>query len=392
MSYKILTLNKISPEGLKNFNGNYAVSDGENTPDAILVRSAKVATDNYDGLLAVARAGAGVNNITIGEATKKGVCVFNTPGANANAVAELVMTMMGFAARNIGESLDYTATLVSEESDEVISKAVEANKSNFRGFELKGKKLAVIGLGKIGVLVSNYAIDHGMEVNAYDPWPTIGNVHYLNSKVNICGNFNDAINDAELITVHVPLSDKTRDLVGSDELELVKDGCILLNFARDGIINDDAIEEGIKSGKVAKFVTDFPKKRFLNNKNVISTPHLGASTSESEENCAVMAVNQLSEYLEFGTVTNSVNFPIIEAPVQKSTKSRIIVITEDIPNMIANITKVIGETGLNIVSFSNESNGKIGYNIIDLDTAVEESVVSSINSLGNIIKVRLIQF
>ena len=392
MNYKIKVVNKISPKGLNLLGNTFEINEDTSNPDAILVRSAKVDTNEYSDLLAVGRAGAGVNNITVEQATENGICIFNTPGANANAVAELVFTMLGYGARNIGKSIEYVQNLQTENEDAVISQKVEANKSNFKGFELTGKKLAVIGLGKIGVLTSNYGIYNDMEVFSYDPYPTVSNVHHLDSRVQIVNTLQDALSSADVVSVHVPLNDHTKNLIGEQEINLTNTGSILMNFARDGIYNDDAIEKSLNSERISKYISDFPKKRFLTLDNAINLPHLGASTSESEENCAIMISQQVKDYLQYGNITNSVNFSNIVVPLQNSVKNRLIVINKDIPNMIAHITKIIGEAKLNIQSLSNESNGKIGYNIIDIDTIFPQSVFNNIKALDHIIKIRLLSF
>ena len=392
MPFKIKTLNNISQQGLKLFGDNYAVAGDMSSPDAVLVRSAIVDTDEIPSMLAIARAGAGVNNISIDKATEKGVCVFNTPGANANAVAELVFIMLGIAARKIHKSLEFSQALSGEADDKAISEKVEKGKANFSGFELQGKTLAVIGLGKIGVLVSNAGLQHGMKVIGYDPFPTVANVHLLNPRVDIAHKLDDVISQADVISVHVPLSDKTRHLISEAQLKQAKNGVILMNYARKGIYDDAAVVAALDSGKVSHYINDFPSKALLGRPNVICTPHLGASTAESEENCAVMAVNQLRNYLEFGIVANSVNFPIIEVYPEDSTRTRVVVINKDVPNMIAQITQVIGKAGLNIVSFTNASNGKIGYNIIDLDKDLPEPLVETIKGIDNVVKVRVLRF
>jgi D-3-phosphoglycerate dehydrogenase / 2-oxoglutarate reductase len=392
MPFKIKTLNNISQQGLKLFGDNYAVGGDTPSPDAVLVRSAIVDTDEIPSMLAIARAGAGVNNISIEKATEKGVCVFNTPGANANAVAELVFIMLGIAARKIHKSLEFSQALAGEADDKAISEKVEKGKANFSGFELQGKTLAVIGLGKIGVLVSNAGLQHGMSVIGYDPFPTVANVHLLNPRVEIAHKLDDVIAQADVISVHVPLSDKTRNLIGEAQLKKAKNGVILMNYARKGIYDDAAVIAGLDSGKVSHYINDFPSKALLGRPNVICTPHLGASTAESEENCAVMAVKQLRNYLEYGVVANSVNFPITEVYPEDSTRTRVIVINKDVPNMIAQITQVIGKAGLNIASFTNASNGKVGYNIIDLDKDLPEPLVETIKGIGNVVRVRVLRF
>jgi D-3-phosphoglycerate dehydrogenase len=392
MPFKIKTLNNISQQGLKLLNDGYAVSPSEAEPDAVLVRSAVVDTDEIPSMLAIARAGAGVNNISIDKATEKGVCVFNTPGANANAVAELVFIMLGIAARKIHKSLEFSQSLSSEADDKAIGEKVEKGKSQFSGFELQGKTLGVIGLGKIGVLAANAGLQHGMTVIGYDPFPTVANVHFLNPKAEIAHKLDDILARADVLSVHVPLSDKTRNLIGAAQLAKAKNGVILMNYARKGIYDDAAVIAALESGKVSNYITDFPTKALLGRSNVICTPHLGASTAESEENCAVMAVNQLRNYLEYGVVVNSVNFPITEAFPESSTRTRLAVINKDVPNMIAQVTQVVGAAGINIGSFTNASNGKIGYNIIDLDTDVPDSVVASIKAIPNVIRVRVLRF
>jgi D-3-phosphoglycerate dehydrogenase / 2-oxoglutarate reductase len=391
MAFKIRTLNNISPQGLKIFGEAYQVAPDIASPDGVLVRSAQVDTDEIPGMLAIARAGAGVNNITIDKATEKGICVFNTPGANANAVAELVFIMLGISARKIHKSLEFTSSLASEADDKAISEKVEKGKSNYTGFELAGKTLSVVGLGKIGVLVANAGIEHGMNVVGYDPFPTVTNIHYLNPKVEIAHKLDEVIGQADVLSVHVPLSDKTRNLIGEAQLRKAKSGVILMNYARKGIYDDTAVMAALDSGKVAAYITDFPSKALIGKSNVICTPHLGASTAESEENCAVMAVKQLKNYLEYGIVSNSVNFPIIEVFPESSTRTRLVVINRDVPNMIAQITQVIGKAGVNIQSFTNASNGKVGYNIIDLDTDLGELLVDTIKKIDNVVRVRVLR-
>lgn len=392
MAFKVKTLNNISAQGLKLFGESYSVGGEEGSPDALLVRSAQVDTDAFDSILAVARAGAGVNNISIDKATEKGVCVFNTPGANANAVAELVFIMLGLCARNIHRSLEFSQSLAGESDDKVLNEKVEKGKSRFVGFELAGKTLGVIGLGKIGVLVANAGLQHGMDVIGYDPFPTLGNVHLLKPQAELAHRLEDVLKKADVISVHVPLSEKTRHLISGPQLAAAKNGVILMNYARKGIYDDAAVLEGIEAGKVGAYVTDFPHKSLLGREKVLCTPHLGASTAESEENCAVMAVTQMKNYLEFGVVTNSVNFPIVETFPAGATQTRLVVINKDIPNMIADITKVLGGAGVNIQSMTNASNGKVGYNIIDLETGVPEGLVAAIRDLPNVLRVRVLSF
>lgn len=389
--YSVKTLNKISSKGIALFGKNYSVGDGENNPNAILVRSAQVDTDLFSNdLLAVARAGAGVNNITIDKASLKGVCVFNTPGANANAVAELVFTTLGIALRNIHKSLAWIASLAGKE-DKEISEAVEKNKSMFVGSELAGKTLGVVGLGKIGVLVANGAIGRGMNVIAYEPYPSVGNMLMLNNTVSVTQSLDEVIAASDVLTVHVPFMPATKGLLNETNLANFK-GSYLLNFARNGIVSEQGINSFLQKNKNNIYLTDFPSKADLSNSQVISFPHLGASTEEAEENCATMAVEQLKDYLEFGIIHNSVNFPTLDSRPAASTKNRIIVINNDVPNMIAGISKVFGDAHINISRFKNESNGKIGYNIIDIDTPVTDALVEDLKKIEQVIRVRVISF
>jgi D-3-phosphoglycerate dehydrogenase len=389
--YSVKTLNKISAKGTSLFGKNYSVGDLENNPQAILVRSAQVDTDSFSNdLLAVARAGAGVNNITIEKASTKGVCVFNTPGANANAVAELVLTALGIALRNIHKSLAWIGGLQTKE-DKEISEAVEKSKSVFVGGELAGRTIGVIGLGKIGVLVANGAIGRGMKVIAYEPYPSIANILMLNSTVKVTQNLDEIIAVTDILTVHVPFLSTTSGLLNEANLANFG-GTYLLNFARNGIISETGVSTFLAKNKNNTYITDFPNKADLANEQVISFPHLGASTEEAEENCATMAVEQLRDYLELGIVRNSVNFPDLESTPSVDIKSRIVVINNDVPNMIALISKVFGDADINIHSFKNESNGKIGYNLIDLGATVPQGLIDSLKKIEHIIRVRVIKF
>ncbi len=390
--YKIQTLNNISQQGLKLFSGDYSVTSENGTPDALLVRSALVDAEGYPTVQCIARAGAGVNNITIDKATERGICVFNTPGANANAVAELVFTMLGMSARRVMQGIEFTNALASEDDDKALNEKVEKGKSRFSGFELMGKTLAVIGLGKIGVLVANAGIRRGMHVIGYDPFPTLTNAHALDSRVEMSHKLDEVVRAADVISVHVPLAEQTRGLIGAKQLATAKDGVILLNYARKGIYDDAAVLTALDAGKVQSYITDFPTRALLAHDKVVCTPHLGASTAESEENCAVMAVKQVRNYLEYGVVNNSVNFPVVEVFPQESTRTRIIVINRDVPNMIAHVTKLVGDAGLNIQSFTNESNGKVGYNIIDLEQDLPSGLEESLAKIANVIRVRVLKY
>lgn len=392
MAITVKTMNKISPKGLSLLGDAYDVSEDHATPEAIIVRSAKVNTDEFDGLLAVARAGAGTNNVTVAEAADKGICVFNAPGANANAVAELVFTGLGMAVRNVPAALAFADTLKSWDDDAAMNKEMEGKKSSFSGIELTGRRMAVVGLGKIGVLVANAAAARGMSVVAYEPFPNAENMHMLAPTVEYVAEIGAALDGAEFVSAHVPLLDATKGLLNKESLSVVADGCIVANFARGPVVDNSSIIELLDSGKVAKYVNDFPTKELLAHSGCICLPHLGASTGEAEENCATMVVEQLKDYMQYGIVKNSVNFPTVGAYPAPSVKTRIIVINKDVPNMIADITKAIGDAGLNIHAFKNESNGKVGYNMIDIESEVAAEVISTLESIANVIRVRVINF
>ena len=388
--YKIKTMNNISDKGLKLFDEKYEVSDSLNNPQAILVRSAPVDTDNFEDLLAVARAGAGVNNITIDKASAKGVCVFNTPGANANAVAELVMTVLGMAARNVHKAAAWVNNLDVNDPD--LATTVEKGKKKFAGFELTGKTLGVIGLGKIGVLVANYARWKDMKVIAYEPYPNAANMHLLSNKVTVVSDLESVIAASDFLTVHVPfIKGVTENLLNAKNLASFK-GSYIMNFARGGIVEMDTVYAMLDSGKLEGYLTDFPDAKSIKHEKILCLPHLGASTEEAEDNCAQMAVEELKNYLEFGCVKNSVNFPALVDIPHPEVKSRVVVINEDVPNMIAEITKVIGGAGINISSFSNKSNGKIGYNLIDSESVIGDDIINVLSALPKVIKVRVIHF
>ncbi len=383
-------LNKISDKGLSLFGSGYQVSETVESPEAILVRSAKVDTDAYEGLVAVARAGAGVNNITIDKASAKGICVFNTPGANANAVAELVMTALGMAVRHVHKAIQWVQEL--DIYDPELHTIVEKGKSKFSGSELAGKTLGVVGLGQIGVMVANYARWKNMKVIAYEPYPSVSNMHKLSNVVTVVRDLNEVISQADFLTVHVPfIKGSTENLLNKENLAAFN-GRYILNFARDGIVNMDTVYSMLDSGKLDGYITDFPDARQIQHEKIICLPHLGASTDEAEENCAVMAVEQMKDYLEFGVVRNSVNFPALEDRPHQGVKSRVVVINQDVPNMIAEITKIIGSAGVNISSFSNKSNGKIGYNLIDTESVMDEGIIALLSELEKVIKVRVIHF
>ncbi len=387
----IRTLNKLSEDGLRMFGEGYDVGQDVPDPIALIVRSSRVQTDDYPNLLAVARAGAGVNNISVDSATEKGICVFNTPGANANAVAELVFTMLGVHARNVDKALDFVRPLVNRDNVRITA-LVEDEKSRFTGFELAGKTLGIIGLGKIGVLVANAGVERGMKVVGFDAFPTLANMHQLSRRVVIVRKTEEVLCQSDIVSVHVPLCKETTHLIGEQQIAQMKDGSVLLNYARERICNDVCVIQALLTGKLSAYLCDFPTQELLENDKVICTPHLGASTNESEEKCTLMAVRQLKSYIELGNVTNSVNFPTLEVSPHQSIVTRLAIVNRDVPNMIAKITGILGGAEINIRSFSNESNGKVGYNLVDIDREVPGNIVEMLWKCEGVLRVRVIHF
>ena len=387
--YRIKTINRIAPEGLALFGPNFLVSSDEARPHGIVVRSSPVDTDHYPTLLAVARAGAGVNNITVEKATEHGICVFNTPGANANAVAELLFTMLGTMVRHIHEGVEFCKELAGLE-DAAISEAVESRKSAFRGMELAGKTLGVIGMGKIGAMVANGGVQRQMRVVAFDPFPAIENIHALSYDVKLTRNLGSVLQQSDIVTIHVPLNQKTHGLVNREFIRQMKQGATLINYARGEIVEDEAVLAALDEEKLDGYITDFPNRKNLNHPRVLTSPHLGASTEESEENCACLAVSELKDFLEYGTISRSVNFPTVESIPSGSCHSRLIMINRDIPGMIGFASNIIGSNNINIASYINESNGLIGYNIIDVESPVSQEVIDKIESHQDVIRTRII--
>jgi D-3-phosphoglycerate dehydrogenase len=389
-TYRIKTMNAIAEEGLRLFSESFQVSKEESSPHGIVVRSAKVDVDAYPSLLAVARAGSGVNNITVDKATKNGICVFNTPGANANAVVDLVFPMIGVWMRHIYQGIEFCQTLVNIDPYKVPTE-IERRKSAFKGVEIAGKNLAVVGLGQIGVRLANGGVHRHMQVKGFDPTPGLDNVHQLMAEVTITRTLKGAIWDADIVSLHLPLISGTRHLVDADFIRKMKKGAILVNYARGPIVDEKAVIEALNDDYLSGYITDFPTAANIGHQKILTTPHLGASTSESEENCATMAVRELSAYLEYGNVANSVNFPNIESTPSAKVHSRLIVINRDVPGMIAFATKVISGYGLNIASYLNESNGKIGYNIIDVESKIPDSILGDVRKNQDVIRTRLIK-
>ena len=387
--YKIQTLNKISAIGLNNFpRDNYEIASEFQNPDAVIVRSfGMLEMDIPASVKSIARAGAGVNNIPIPKCTEKGIVVFNTPGANANAVKELVFAGMFLSARNLFDSMKWTES-VKGKGDEV-PKLVEKEKSKFAGSEIKGKTLGVIGLGAIGVMVSNDAIAMGMNVIGFDPYISVDNAWGLDSKVHKAISLDHLLSESDYITVHVPLTDGTRGMFNAEKFKLVKDGAVLLNFSRGGLINNADLKAAIETGKIKCHVTDFPEEELIGSKGIICLPHLGASTEEAEDNCAVMAVKQTKDFLETGNIKNSVNFPDCDLPF--SNKCRLIIANKNVPNMVGQITTRLAEKGINISDMINKHKGEIAYNIIDLDTVITDEQLAKIKAIDGIIMVRFLE-
>jgi D-3-phosphoglycerate dehydrogenase len=389
--YRVKIVNKIAPEGLALFDANYAVRADEPDPHGIVVRSSELDIGAYPALLVVARAGAGVNNINVAKATDLGICVLNTPGANANAVAELVFIMLGISARNIHQGMDFCQSLAGL-AEAAVKEKIESRKKEFRGFELAGKTLAVLGLGQIGLRVANAGIRHGMRVVGFDPFPALENIHQLSAEVVLARSLNELLAQAEILTLHLPLTDKTRGLVNGEMVNRLGDGAILVNYARGEIVAEEAVLAALAGGKLATYITDFPTAAVVGHPRILCSPHLGASTSESEEQCGRMAVGQLKAYLEYGTVGRSVNFPTVESIPAANVHTRLVMINRDVPGMIGFASQAIGASGINIASYLNESNGVIGYNLIDLESGIPDQVLALIKDHPGVIRLRTINY
>ncbi len=388
--FKIQTLNKIDAEGLKLMPlDNYEIASDIPSPDAVILRSFSMHDMELPATLkAVARAGAGVNNIPIDKCTEKGVVVFNTPGANANGVKELVVAGLLLSSRNITDAVNWAKTLIGK-GDEVPS-LIEKGKNNFAGQEIQGKTLAVVGLGAIGVHVANAAHAMGMRVIGYDPYMSVKQALQLSNQVKLVKGIQSLLSQADYITLNIPLTPETKDYINKEKFGMMKNGVRILNFARGGLVALDALSEAINAGKVACYVTDFPNEKTLQMKNVISIPHLGASTKESETNCAVMAVNQLKDFLEDGNIKNSVNFP--EAQMDRNGGVRILIANQNVPNMVSQISSVLASEGLNIDNMLNKKHENIAYNIIDVThSSVGDSLVSKLRAINGVFMVRIIQ-
>lgn len=389
--YKIQTLNKISPDGLALFpRDTYEIASEILNPDAVLVRSAKMHDMEIPATVkAIARAGAGVNNIPVPEMTEKGIVVFNTPGANANAVKELVLAALLFSSRPVHKAAEWAKGLIGK-GDEIPDLA-EKGKSQFVGPEIRGKTLGVIGLGAIGAMVANDAHSLGMNVIGYDPFISVDAAWSLSRGVSKAESLDILLGKADYITIHVPQTNETKGFINAEKLKIMKNGVRILNFARGGLVNNADMIKAVADGKVACYISDFADEEMLKTENVICLPHLGASTPEAEDNCATMAVNQLIDFLENGNIINSVNFPKcrIDGPIPKD-GVRLCIANRNVPNMIGQITGVLAGASLNIESMTNQNRADVAYNLIDVNSAVDESVVSKLKAIDGVITVRAI--
>ena len=386
--FKYTCLNPIADVGLNNLTDEYTKTDDFAEADAVLVRSAAMHDmELSDNLCAVARAGAGVNNIPLDKCADKGIVVFNTPGANANGVKELFVTGMLLAARDVVGGIEWAKENADNEN---ISKDMEKAKKQFAGTEIMGKKIGVIGLGAIGVLVANVANRMKMDVYGVDPFLSVNNALSLSRDVKIVKSYEEIYKNCDYITIHVPLLEDTKGMLNKEAFDKMKDGVVILNMARDTLVNDDDMKAALESGKVAKYVTDFPNPAVMKMPNVIATPHLGASTAESEDNCAVMAVDEIRNYMENGNIVNSVNYPNCDAGVC-DTKGRITVCHKNVPAMLNRITNVFSEANINIAHMTNKSRGDYAYCIFDIDSESSADVADKLSAVDGVLKVRIIK-
>ena len=384
--YRILTLNKISASGLKRFpSATYKVGTDVAEPDAILVRS-QVMHDMVipDSVKAIARAGAGTNNVPVAKMTARGVPVFNAAGANANAVKELVLAGMLLASRNIVPALGFVAGLQGDDAS--LHKLVEDGKKNYAGIELRGRTLGVVGLGAIGRLVADAALGLGMRVYGYDPEITVEGAWSLSSQVKKAQSIEDLLKNSDFVTLHVPLLDATRGLINEARVKAMKSGAVLLNFSRDAIVDSDAVLAGLANKRLRSYICDFPAQKLQNEPGVLTLPHLGASTEEAEENCAVMVVDQVREYLEHGNITNTVNFPTLVMP--RESAFRLAVANANVPNMLGQISTTLAQSGINIHTMMNKSRGEMAYTLVDTDSAIPAELIAHIAAIPGVLMVR----
>ena len=385
--FKIKTYNKISKIGLQEFDDKYTIGDEVENADGAIVRSAALHDVEFpESLQAIARAGAGTNNIPIDRCSEKGIVVFNTPGANANAVKELVIAGMLIGSRRVISAIEWAKTLKGNGAE--VGKMVEKGKSAFAGPEIKGKSLGVIGLGAIGVMVANAANHLGMKVYGYDPYLSVKSAWNLTHNAIHIDDIKEIYQKCDYITLHVPLVDSTKNLINAETIANMKDGVRILNFARGGLVDDNAMIAALESGKVASYITDFPSDELIGVDGVLAIPHLGASTPESEDNCATMAAHELMDYIENGNIVNSVNLPEITMP--RSGEKRICIIHRNIPNMITSITGIIADDGVNIENMLNKSRGDYAYTMLDIGAADFDAIAEEIAAIEGVIRVRLV--
>ncbi|WP_195978011.1 phosphoglycerate dehydrogenase [Blautia luti] len=386
--YQYHCLNPIAAKGLDLFGEDYKKTETLYEADAVLVRSAKMHDMELpEGVKAIARAGAGVNNIPVMDCAEKGIVVFNTPGANANGVKELVLAGMLLASRDIVGGIEWVA---KEKDQEDIGKLAEKQKKQFAGCEIMGKKLGIIGLGAIGAMVANAASALGMEVYGYDPYISIDAAWNLSRTIKHIKSLDEIYSQCDYITIHVPLLDSTKEMINREAFSKMKDGVVLLNFARDLLVDENALIEALESGKVKKYVTDFANHTVAGRDGILVTPHLGASTEESEENCAVMAVKELRDFLENGNIKNSVNFPNCDMGTCVAV-GRIAITHKNVPNMISQFTKILGAEGLNIADMTNKSKGEYAYTLIDLESTASKEALDELKSIEGVSRVRVIK-
>ena len=386
--YKYTCLNPIAEIGLNLFSDNYEKVDSLEGADAALVRSAAMHDMELgDSVVAIARAGAGVNNIPLDKCAEKGIVVFNTPGANANGVKELVLAGMLYASRDIVGGIDWC---LANKDDENIAKTAEKQKKHFAGHEISGKKLGVIGLGAIGVRVANAAEHLGMDVYGYDPYISVNAAWKLSHNVKHISNVEDIYRDCDFISIHVPLLDATKKMINADAIAKMKSTAVVLNFARDLLVDEQAMVEALAEGKIARYVSDFPNPTTVGAKGCIVTPHLGASTAESEDNCAMMAVRELRDYLENGNIVNSVNFPNCSMG-GCSTAGRIGILHKNVSGMISQYSTIFGEAGINIADMTNKAKGEYSYALMDVDSPITEEVVEKIKKVPGVLRVRIVK-
>ena len=386
--YQYSCMNAISEVGLQKFTDQYTKTEVKEDADALLVRSAALHDMEFsDKLAAIARAGAGVNNIPLERCAEQGIVVFNTPGANANGVKEAVIAGLLLASRDLADGINWVK---AESGNEDIAKLAEKEKKNFAGSEIKGKKLGIIGLGAIGILVANTAVHLGMEVYGYDPYISVDSAWNLSREITHITDVNDIYRECDYITIHVPLLESTKKMINEEAIAEMKDGVILLNYARDLLVDEEAVVKAVQSGKIRRYMSDFPNTTTAGVKNCIVTPHLGASTSESEDNCAVMAAKQVRDYVENGNIKNSVNYPACDMGVCKAA-GRVAICHRNIPKILSKLTNVCAEEGLNIEDMTNKSKGAWAYTMIDMNVSASDEVLNALKAVDGVVKVRKIK-